>query len=380
MFSTKFYLIGYESLLQELERIRMLLDLKRFAVVLDESHKIKNPNARTTQALFEIKDLSAKKVIISGSPLANRPEDLWSQFFFLDNGALLGANYNDLKKRFNVNLREASNLESYQEFLRELRQKISNVSIRRTKDVLELPEKTYYDLSVDLVGKQKVIYDRALREMIIEIQEADGTVIIDQIENYLVKLLRLTQIASNPKLIDESYDECPAKFKKIDQLVNEIIAKGEKVIIWTSFRDNVRTLRKRYATEGAVMLFGEMTTEEKNVSVDKFQESNDCKVLIANPSVAGVGLTLTSANNAIYLDRNFKMDDYIQSQDRIHRIGQVKRCNLYKIIAKGTIDEYTDEIIEKKFLIAQFCLSDRDTLKVDKPFMTKEDILKILGG
>lgn len=380
MHLTKFYLIGYESLMQELERIKLLLDLRRFVIVLDESQKIKNPKSKITQTLFQIKDFSDKKIIISGTALANKPEDLWSQFYFLDNGKTLGSDYATFKKEFSVKLKGKESLEQYKNSLAVLRDRIGKISIRRTKDILELPEKIFYDVYVNLKGEQKEIYNKALKELIIEIRNTDGSVIIRQIDNYLVKLLRLTQIASNPKLVDETYSAQPIKFIKIDQLVKDIIARGEKVIIWSCFRNNIRILKNRYKDYGAVMLFGEMTTEEKNVSVDKFQDSPECKVMVANPSVASVGLTLTAANNVIYLDRNFKMDDYIQSQDRIHRIGQEKKCNIYKILAKDTIDEYTDEIIEKKHLIMKYCLGDIDNLKASKEFMTKEDILKILGG
>lgn len=103
------------------------------------------------------------------------------------------------------------------------------------------------------------------------------------------------------------------------------------------------------------------------------------KILIANPAAAKEGLTLTSSNNAIYLDRNFKMDDYLQSQDRIHRISQTKKCNIIKLIARKTIDEYTDEILEKKELIAKYTLGDFNNLNMKRQSLSKEDLLKILG-
>jgi len=103
------------------------------------------------------------------------------------------------------------------------------------------------------------------------------------------------------------------------------------------------------------------------------------KILIANPAAAKEGLTLTSANNAIYLDRNFKMDDYLQSQDRIHRISQTKKCHIIKLIARNTIDEYIDEILEKKELIAKYALGDSNNLNMKRPGLSKEDLLEILG-
>lgn len=373
-----FYIVNYESLLQELDLIQLILKHKNFAIVLDESQKIKNPEAEITRAVLSLKDMAKKKIIITGTPIANRPEDIWSQFYFLDGGESLGSDFYEFKKKYHLELKEEDSLKKYEKDLLELRRKIDEVSIRRTKDILELPEKKYSDVFVDLSPKQQEIYDTAKKELYYEIKDKDGEQVIEEIENYLVKLLRLTQIASNPALIVEDYDETPSKFSKLDEMVNEIVGNGEKAIIWTSFRKNVRTLRRRYQDLGALMLFGEIPIEERNNTVVKFMEVPKHKILIANPAAAKEGLTLTSANNAIYLDRTFKMDDYLQSQDRIHRIGQTKKCNIIKLIARKTIDEYTDEVLEKKELIARYALGDSNNLDMKRQCLSKEDLLEIL--
>ena len=128
------------------------------------------------------------------------------------------------------------------------------------------------------------------------------------------------------------------------------------------------------------MIFGDIAIDDRDKAIIKFMSSSENKVLIANPSAAKEGLTLTAANNAIYLDRNFKMDDYLQSQDRIHRISQKKRCNIIKLIARDTIDEYTDEILEKKELIFKFTIGDTTNLEINKPCLSKDDLMRILGG
>jgi len=139
-------------------------------------------------------------------------------------------------------------------------------------------------------------------------------------------------------------------------------------------------LKRRYKDLGALMLFGEIPIIERNNVVQKFMDVKKFKILIANPAAAKEGLTLTSANNAIYLDRNFNMDDYLQSQDRIHRIGQIKKCNIIKLIARKTIDKYTDEILEKKEAIAKYALGDTKDIDMRKQYLSKDDILEILGG
>ncbi len=373
-----FYLINYESFIQELSRIKDFLSLYKFAVVLDESTKIKNPESKITKAILEIKNYPFKKIIITGMPIANKPEDIWAQIFFLDGGKLLGANFKNFKNIYKVKLK-GRGIKKYEDVLSVLNKKLDNISIRRTKCILELPQKVYYEISVNLKGRQKKLYEKLRKELYLEIKNAKGEIVNQKIDSYLVKLLRLTQIASNPAMFDDNYKETPSKFIKLDELVGDIIKKHEKVIIWTIFIKNIIVLRKRYDKFGALRLCGEVPIEERNNIIEKFLKNEENKILIANPAVAKEGLTLTSANNAIYLDRNFKMDDYIQSQDRIHRIGQEKKCNIIKIIATNTIDEYTDEIIDKKYSLAKYILGDVNKIEEKTKQLTREDLLKILG-
>lgn len=379
MHFSHFYLINYEALIQELERIKMFLKLRKFAVVLDESQKIKNPTSKIAKSVFKTRNLAIKKIIITGTPIANKPEDLWSQFYFLDNGNLLGSDFKKFKTKFHISLKGEKSLKRYEPNLSLLKKLINVVAIRRTKNVLELPEKIYQDIFVEIKNKQKQMYEKLKKELLLEISKVDGRCFIKKIDNYLVKLLRLTQIASNPAMLDENFKNIPAKFIILDELIKNIMKKQEKVIIWSSFRKNIRVLRRRYKDYGTLMLFGDIPMNDRDETVEKFTENDSYRVLVANPSAAKEGLTLTSANNAIYLDRNFSMDDYIQSQDRIHRISQKSKCNIIKLIAIGTIDEYTDDILEKKNIIAKYVLGDTKHIKEDKQFLTKEEVVQILG-
>lgn len=375
----QFYIINYESVISEVKRLSMFLKIRKMAIVLDESHKIKNPYSKTAKSVFTIKDMSIKRIIITGTPIANKPIDLWSQFYFLDNGMLLGNNFEEFKQKYSIDLREIGIRNDKNRFI-ELKDKILSNSIRRLKDnVLELPEKVYINKYVYIKEKQKVTYEKLKNELYIEIVNIKGEKIIDESSNILKKLLRLAQIASNPFLIDKSYNETPAKYPILDKLVSEIVEKNEKVIIWSSFVDNIRILRKRYLKYGVLTLYGKVLIERRDEIIKLFKKDSDIKVLIANPSVAKEGLTLTSANNAIYLDRNFNLVDYLQSQDRIHRISQTKTCNIYKIIAKHTIDEYVDDIIYKKQKLAGFVQGDSTDIEINVS-LTKEEIINILGA
>lgn len=375
-----FYLINYETLIKEEEMLSELLKLKKFAIILDESHKIKNPESVITKALFRLKDHSKKNIIITGTPVANKPEDLWSQFYFLDNGELLGTNFKKFREDYRVDIGMGNN-KIREANLKRLQKKIKEFAIRRTKNAVapNLPSKKFTYAFVRLDGKQKEMYDTLRSELFIEIKNMDGMTLHDQAENILKRLLRLTQIASNPYLIDKNYVETPVKFKLLDKLVSKIIERGEKVIVWTSFIGNILLLKKRYAKFNSLTLFGKMKIRDRNKVVKWFQEDPSYKVLIANPAAAKEGLTLTAANNAIYVDRTFNSVDYLQSQDRIHRISQTKQCDITNIIAKNTVDEYTDELLMKKYEIAKLIQGDTNTITYPRELLTKEKLLEIIG-
>ena len=376
MTGANFYITNYEAIIAELLRIKRFCKSRKVAMILDESARIKDPQTKTAQALFELRQYSLKRIIITGTPVANKPFDLWAQFFFLDGGKILGDDFDNFKSKYN----EKSS--DYIESLHELKTTITKHSIRRCKnDVLELPEKRFINVYVDLKGKQLEIYNKLRNELKIEVQDIDGNISIDEAENILKKLLRLTQIASNPSLIDKGYNEIPAKFEKLDNLLKDIASKDEKAIIWTCFVGNITILKNRLREYNPLVIHGEIPIKDRMNFVNIFQESDKNKVMIANPAAAREGLTLTKANNAIYLDRNFNLVDYLQSQDRIHRISQTKECNIYKILARNTIDEYIDRLIDVKRDIAGYVQDDFEYLETGSyEFLSnRQELLRILG-
>lgn len=371
-----FYITNYEAVIAELERIKRFCKSRKVAIVLDESARVKDPATKTAQALFKLGPYSTKRIIITGTPVANKPVDVWSQFFFLDGGVLLGSDFKVFKTRYNEKNPD------YGEALLELKNIVTEHSIRRCKnEVLELPEKKFVNIYVPLAGAQLGLYSQLKEELRIEVQDMDGNAILDEAENILKKLLRLTQIASNPILIDKGYKEIPAKFVVLDTLLKDIIVKDEKAIIWTSFVENIIILKSRFKQYCPLVIYGDVPVQDRADAVKVFQESEKNRIMIANPSAAREGITLTRANNAIYVDRNFNLVDYLQSQDRIHRISQTKDCKIMKILAKGTIDEYIDRVIDVKKDIAGYVQGDTSTLDGSSlDFLhNKSELLNMLG-
>src|SRR3990170_2537589 len=169
-----FYITNYEAVIAELERIKRFCKSRKVAMILDESARIKDPQTKTAQALFQLRPHSVKRIIITGTPVANKPVDLWAQFFFLDGGVLLGNAFGEFKERYN----EKKN--DYRDRLKELQSEIGQHSLRRCKDdVLELPEKKFVNVYVNLSGKQLKLYDKLREELRIEVQDIAGHTIID---------------------------------------------------------------------------------------------------------------------------------------------------------------------------------------------------------
>jgi SWI/SNF-related matrix-associated actin-dependent regulator 1 of chromatin subfamily A len=349
MTGANFYLVNYEALASQRDIFRKLVDSRRFAVALDESTRIKTPTTQAAESVFAVTENAVRRVIMTGTPIANRPADLWSQFFFLDRGELLGTDYAAFVARTDPDS------ETAEDDLRALSVKIMASSIRRLKDdVLELPDKTYIAHSIELAGPQLEMYTRCARDLVVELRALSGDAYIHEIDNVLEKLLRLVQIASNPGLVDPLFPAPVAKLDHLEHLVGDLLTRHEKVIVWSSFVENIECICRRLSEYEPFKIHGGVSAEERASIVPAFQDSARHTVLVANPAAAREGLTLTRASAAVYVDRTFNLVDYLQSQDRIHRIGQDRPCEIHKLVAKHTVDEYVDAVIAAKSSVADF--------------------------
>jgi SWI/SNF-related matrix-associated actin-dependent regulator of chromatin subfamily A-like protein 1 len=368
-----FYVVNYEAVAAEMASLRALLRFKPMALVLDESHRIKTPEARVTEAVLELRSDAARRYLLTGTPVANKPEDLWSQILFLDDGELLGATLEQFRSRYCTPQWGYKNIE-------ELRDRLSSLSMRRLKEkTIQLPSKKITRMEVELNGRQLAMYDEMRNELALWVKSLTGEDVLKQADAILARLVRLAQLASNPSLLDASYQEISAKFAALDTLVSNYMCDPmQKLIVWTSFVDNIKVLETRYAEHHPVTLYGEMSGQERDEAVRAFRSDDTVRILIANPAAAREGLTLTEANIAIYLDRTFNLVDFLQSQDRIHRISQTKECEIILLLAKDTIDAFIDYSLEQKHRLAKFAQSDSEHIAPADLALTKPDLLRAL--
>lgn len=341
------YITSYEAVAAEEEKLRRWCKHRNAAIILDESQKIKNPNSKLTQAFFRIANSFSRRIIMTGTPMANRPFDIWAQIYFLDFGDSLGDDFKSFKAL--LDLPKVGREREFSDELKSVFPKISNFAIRETKEGsgLNLPSKEYRTIYSDWEPTQQGLYSKVKNELWLELVK-DGKAKFDDAEALLKRLLRLSQIASNPLLVDDTYDKKPGKLIEVEKIVNEVIEAGEKVIIWTSFVENCRFLAKYFSSFGSVQINGSMAIVGRDKSVQNFKNDPDIRVLVATPASAKEGLTLTVANHVIFYDRSFSLDDYLQAQDRIHRISQTKTCFVTNIVMKDSIDEWVSALISLK--------------------------------
>lgn len=325
--SSPVLLTHYEVLKSEERRIALYLRTRRVGVILDEAHKIKNPDTEIAKSLHRLSPSFAKRIIMTGTPVANRPYDIWSQVYFLDHGAALGIDFDQFKSDLDLTNDlwvDDAKRQAFEQAAGAVFGKIAAFSVRETKATagIELPDKIIENVQVELAPRQREIYDEIAQSLRTEVV-VDGELVDDDSESILKRLLRLVQVASNPRLIDESYDEMPGKLSALNELLNRAIQTEDgKAIVWTNFIENADWLEDQLAAYSPAKVHGKLEIDERNSAIARFKGDPTCRVLIATPGSAKEGLTLTVANHAVFFDRSFSLDDYLQAQDRIHRISQ----------------------------------------------------------
>jgi SNF2 family DNA or RNA helicase len=350
--ATKVIITNFETISTDKDRIKLFLKCRNVAIIIDESTKLKNPDSQLTKNFFELSTFFKIRTIMTGTPVANRPYDLWAQIYFLDQGKSLGSNFSDFKRNTDLSNdlseNEASR-ESFEQEVSSIYDKISSFSVRETKKTagIALPQKIFQTVYAPFETIQYKMYNTVIKDLMIELVQ-DGEIIVDDDSVALKRLLRLLQIASNPRLINDDYQEQSGKEIELEKILGSIISKGEKCIVWSTFIENVDYFAKKFKQYCPRKIHGGMTIEERNRSVDLFKHDDNCKILFATPQAAKEGLTLTVANHVVFYDRGFNLDDYLQAQDRIHRISQKKTCYVYNLMLRDSVDDWINNLLEAK--------------------------------
>jgi SNF2 family DNA or RNA helicase len=364
------FVINYDLMIQNPEIIQAHLATHPTHLLLDESHRMKaGLRSQRGSLLLNLASLPIRRDIMTGTPMPQAESDISSQLDFLWPGAGLGPEI-------------ASG--------RPPREVLGNLYVRTTKDELGLPSPIRRFIKVPMADGQLALYSiiksEALRDFS-TLRTAKG------IDLFKAKrsVMRLLQLSANPivalnaitsnlaginsGIIEQVLSEGPStKMRAVAHHARELAAKGRKSVIWTIFTDTIVQMEGMLANLNPVSLYGAIPSgvpEDANTRegrLKRFHEDNTCMVMIANPAAAGEGISLHHiCHDALYLDRSYVTTHYLQSIDRIHRLGlppnTETNISIFQTMVPsglGCIDHSVSRRLAKKIREMEKLLDDRD--------------------
>ena len=370
LFKTDLVVTTYGMLLRQ----RWLLDTQWRLVILDEAQAIKNPSARQTKMVKQLK--SDARIALTGTPVENRLSDLWSLFDFLCPGLLGSA---ARFKKFIKGL-EAREHDRYAP----LRNLIGPYVLRRLKTdkniIADLPDKTEMKAFCGLAKKQAAMYAGSVEELAKALEGLDG---MKRRGLVLAYLMRFKQICNHPSqfLGDGGYEPADSgKFNRLRTICEEIASRQERVLVFTQFREMTEPiaafLGDVFGSEGLV-LHGGTAVKKRRSLIDMFQKEDGTPFFVLSLKAGGTGLNLTAASHVIHFDRWWNPAVENQATDRAFRIGQHRNVVVHKFICRGTIEEKIDTLIEEKQSISDNILKTGAEALLTE--MSNEELLKVVA-
>lgn len=338
-----FFIAHYEAVRAE------YLDLKNIewkSIIVDEATNIKNRSAQRTKA---VKALRAPRItLLSGTPLMNSPIDLWSLLNYLNPAKY--SSYYSFEKRYAVmggwNNKQVLGYKNVPELHMHVQ---ANMKRRRKDEVLkQLQPKTYVDVLLDLPKWQRDIYNKAHSELIVEITNDKAITVASA----LAKLTRLKQISVHPQAtLGVENKNTPVKMEALEELLDE--RQGKRTLIFTKYAtvaNEVTDFCKKRKNMKVFTLTGATAMNDRGGMEEEFQklQSTQEAVWISTIDAGGMGLTLTSADCVIFMDKDWVPAKNQQAEDRAHRIGQHDNVLIVSLIARDTVEEKIELTLERK--------------------------------
>ncbi len=325
-----------------------LADVDWFRIALDEAQNIKNPAAKQAQAIRSLR--SVHRVALTGTPVENRLSELWSIMDFLNVDHLGTAA--EFRRRFAVPIERHHDADR----AGRLRHLISPFILRRLKNdpkvEVDLPEKMEMKVYCNLTSEQAALYQSLVDTMMGQIDRAAG---IQRRGMILATLVKLKQVCNHPAHYFGDGSSLPHRSGKCDriaEMIEEVLAEGDRALIFTQFSRMGELLKKMLIDlTGREVLFlhGATTRHRRDEMVQRFQdEGDDVPLLILSLKAGGYGLNLTAASHVFHFDRWWNPAVEDQATDRAHRIGQDKRVQVHKFVCIGTLEERIDSLLDQK--------------------------------
>jgi non-specific serine/threonine protein kinase len=361
---------SYASLL----RVPCLAEVSWQLVVLDEAQAIKNPDAKQTRAAKKLKAQS--RFALTGTPIENRLGDLWSIFDFINPGLLGSA------KEFTVFSKRLANRP--QNPYGPLRELVRPYILRRLKTdrtvIADLPDKTEIKAFCQLSRKQAALYQQAVEELAMRLENAED---IQRRGLILSFLMRFKQICNHPSqwLGDGAWsEEDSGKWGRLREIAEVIAAKQEKMLVFTQFREVTAPLAAFLGSvfgRPGLVLHGETEVKKRKDLVRRFQEDESAAYFVLSLKAGGSGLNLTAASHVVHFDRWWNPAVENQATDRAFRIGQNKNVLVHKFVCRGTVEEKIEQIIENKQQLSRDLLEGGANLHLTE--MPDDELLRLVA-
>ena len=366
-----------------LQRYSVFSSARFGLAVLDEAQAVKNHDSQQARAVKSVQ--SDGRIALTGTPVENRLLDLHSIFEFLNPG-LLGSRraFQDSVRR----MRASAAAEGGGDELGELRALVLPYILRRLKTdksvISDLPDKTEVAAYCSLTREQAALYQQIVDDLARALEE--GGAGIARSGAVLTALLRLKQACNHPSQVTGEGDFAGAlsgKHARLSEIVDGIAGSGEKILVFTQFREMVDPLMSWLSamhggSEGLALHGGTPVSERQGI-VRRFQEDASVPFMVLSLRAGGTGLNLTAASHVVHFDRwwNFAVED--QATDRAYRIGQHRCVVVHKFVVRGTVEERVDALIASKRGIAGAVLGEDGGVESAIAAMGDREILELVA-
>ncbi|MEA5605651.1 DEAD/DEAH box helicase [Nostoc sp. UHCC 0252] len=333
--------------------IKSLQSVSWQIIVLDEAQNVKNPEAKQSKAVRELE--ATFRIALTGTPVENRLQELWSILDFLNPGYL--GNKQFFQRRFAMPIEKYGDTAS----LTQLRSLVQPFILRRLKSdrdiIQDLPDKQEMTVFCGLTGEQAALYQQVVEQSLVEIESAEG---LQRRGMILALLIKLKQICNHPaqylkQATLEQHNS--AKLLRLEEMLEEVLAEGDRALIFTQFAEWGKLLKpylEKQLGREIFFLYGSTSKKQREEMIDRFQhDPQGPPIMILSLKAGGVGLNLTRANHVFHFDRWWNPAVENQATDRVFRIGQTRNVQVHKFVCTGTLEEKIHDMIESKKQLAE---------------------------
>ncbi|MEH2149187.1 DEAD/DEAH box helicase [Nostoc sp.] len=333
--------------------IKSLQSVSWQIIVLDEAQNVKNPEAKQSKAVRQLE--ATFRIALTGTPVENRLQELWSILDFLNPGYL--GNKQFFQRRFAMPIEKYGDTAS----LTQLRSLVQPFILRRLKSdrdiIQDLPDKQEMTVFCGLTGEQAALYQQIVEQSLVEIESAEG---LQRRGMILALLIKLKQICNHPaQYLKEATLEQhnSAKLLRLEEMLEEVLAEGDRALIFTQFAEWGKLLKpylEKQLGREIFFLYGSTSKKQREEMIDRFQhDPQGPPIMILSLKAGGVGLNLTRANHVFHFDRWWNPAVENQATDRVFRIGQTRNVQVHKFVCTGTLEEKIHDMIESKKQLAE---------------------------